>query len=197
MNTSLNVFTTALRAWFDIAEWRKSDAKYNWTLAQLARLPVKWYGGADLSKMHDLTACCLFGHYKGVDIIIPHCWFPRPAAEIKANKDQIPLFGWKDDGWLDMTNDKVTNYSDIVRWFKKRRAEGFRLRRIGHDPKFCREYFVEMKRSISRSRLKCKPLSSNPRGSAISKSPRSKAHSTICTLNRWSIACRTSPVLKS
>lgn len=146
LNTSLNIFTAALRAWFDIIEWRKSDAKYNWTLAQLARLPIKWYGGADLSKMHDLTACCLFGHYKGVDIIIPHCWFPRPAAEIKANKDQIPLFGWKDDGWLDMTNDKVTNYSDIVRWFKKRRAEGFRLRRIGHDPKFCREYFVEMKK---------------------------------------------------
>lgn len=146
LNKSLNVTTNAIKAWFDIQEFRKSDEKYNWKLPELAKLPIRWYGGADLSKMHDLTACCLFGHYKGVDIIIPHCWFPRPAAVVKATQDQIPLFGWMEDGWLDMTNDKVTNHSDVVRWFKKRRAEGFKIRRVGHDPKFCREYFVEMQK---------------------------------------------------
>ena len=146
LNKSLNVTTNAVKAWFDIQEFRKSDEKYNWTLPELAKLPIRWYGGADLSKMHDLTACCLFGHYKGVDIIIPHCWFPRPAAVVKATQDQIPLFGWQEDGWLDMTNDKVTNHSDVVRWFKQRRAQGFKIRRVGHDPKFCREYFVEMQK---------------------------------------------------
>ena len=64
---------------------------------------------------------------------------------VKAQQDQIPLFGWLKDGWLDMTNDKVTNYHDVVMWYKKRRAEGFKIRRVGHDRKFCREYFVEMK----------------------------------------------------
>lgn len=145
LNKSLNVFTASLRAWFDIEEFRRSDSKYNWTMDDLRKLPIKWYGGSDLSKLHDLTAACLFGHYKGVDIIIPHCWFPLTAATVKAREDQIPLFGWKDDGWLDMTNDAVTNHSDVVRWYKDRRADGFKIRRIGHDRKFCREYYLEMK----------------------------------------------------
>lgn len=144
-NKSLNVFTGGLRAWFDIEEFRRSDAKYDWTLAQLAKLPIQWYGGSDLSKLYDLTTACAFGHYKGVDIIIPHCWFPATAAAVKANEDQIPLFGWKEDKWLDMTNDTVTNHSDVVRWYKARRSEGFKFRRIGHDRKFCREYYIEMK----------------------------------------------------
>lgn len=145
LNKSLNVFTASLRAWFDIEEFRRSDGKYNWTMDDLRRLPIKWYGGSDLSKLHDLTAACLFGHYNGVDIIIPHCWFPLTAATVKAREDQIPLFGWKDDGWLDMTNDAVTNHSDVVRWYKDRRSDGFKIRRIGHDRKFCREYYLEMK----------------------------------------------------
>lgn len=145
LNKSLNVTTNAVKAWFDIAEFRKSDEKYDWTLKQLAKLPIRWYGGTDLSKMYDLTAGALFGHYKGVDIIIPHCWFPRPAAMVKAQQDQIPLFGWQEDGWLDMTNDKVTNHHDVVSWYKKLRSSGFKIRRVGHDRKFCREYFVEMK----------------------------------------------------
>lgn len=147
LQKSLNVFTAALSAWFDIEEFRRSDRKYDWTMEELRKLPIKWYGGSDLSKLHDLTAACLFGNYKGVDIIIPHCWFPRTAAVVKAREDQIPLFGWKDDGWLDMTNDAVTNHSDVVRWYKDRRTEGFKIRRIGHDRKFCREYYLEMKKA--------------------------------------------------
>ena len=147
LHKSLNVFTASLKAWFDIEEFRRSDRKYDWTMEDLRRLPIRWYSGSDLSKLHDLTATCLFGHYKGVDIIIPHCWFPRAAAAVKAREDQIPLFGWKDDGWLDMTNDAVTNHSDVVRWYKERRADGFKIKRIGHDRKFCREYYLEMKRA--------------------------------------------------
>ena len=146
LQKSLNVFTAALNAWFDIEEFRRSDRKYDWSMDELKRLPIRWYGGTDLSKLHDLTAACLFGHYKGVDIIIPHCWFPRAAAAVKAHEDQIPLFGWEDDEWLDLCNDNVLNHSDVVRWYKDRRADGFRLRRIGHDRKFCREYYLEMKK---------------------------------------------------
>lgn len=147
LQKSLNVFIAALRAWFNVDEFRASDSKYSWTIPELAKLPVKWYGGSDLSKLHDLTASALFGHYNGVDIIIPHCWFPRAAAAVKAREDEIPLFGWEEDGWLDMSNDKVTNHSEIVKWYKDLRDKGFKIRRVGHDRKFCREYFVEMKQA--------------------------------------------------
>lgn len=142
---SLNVYSNALTAYFDIEEFRRSDEKYTWTLQELARLPVDWYGGADLSKLHDLTAAALFGNYKGVDIVITHAFFPVVAAHEKAEKDQIPLFGWADDGWLTMCNSPTVNQADIIKWFISMRNMGFKIRQVGHDRKFCREYFVGMK----------------------------------------------------
>jgi phage terminase large subunit-like protein len=97
--------------------------------------------------MHDLTAACLFGNYKGVDIIIPHAWFPVIAATDKAEKDNIPLFGWMDDGWLTMTNTPTTEYSDVVRWFMEMRERGFKIVQVGHDRKFGREYIRLMRQA--------------------------------------------------
>lgn len=142
---SLNVYTNAMSAYFDIDQFRDSDQKYSWTLEQLAKLPIKWYGGADLSKLGDLTAAALYGNYKGVDIIITHAFFPIVAAHLKAEKDQIPLFGWEEDGWLTMCNAPVVNQADIINWFVQMRKSGFKIEQVGHDRKFCREYFIGMK----------------------------------------------------
>lgn len=142
---SLNVYTNAIKAYFDIDEFRRSDKQYNWTLDELSRLPIDWFGGADLSRMHDLTAAALFGNYKGVDIVITHAFFPVVAAHKKADEDNIPLFGWADDGLLTMCNSPTVNQADVVNWFVSMRKRGFRVRQVGHDRKFCREYFVGMK----------------------------------------------------
>ena len=142
---SLNVYTNAMKAYFDIEEFRRSDAKYDWTLDELAKLPVDWYGGADLSRLHDLTAAALYGNYRGTDIIITHGFFPVTAAAKKADEDNIPLYGWKDDGWLTMSNAPTVNHADIVNWFIGMRKKGFKIRQVGHDRKFCREYFIGMK----------------------------------------------------
>ena len=142
---SLNVYTNALKAYFNIDEFRASDQKYDWTLEQLSKLPIDWYGGADLSKLHDLTAASIFGHYKGVDIIITHAFFPIVTAHVKADEDNIPLFGWQDDGLLTMCNSPTVNHADVVNWFIDMRKRGFKIRQVGHDRKFCREYFIGMK----------------------------------------------------
>ena len=142
---SLNVYSNSLKAWFDIDVFRKSDGEYNWSLDQLAKLPIDWYGGADLSRLHDLTAAALFGHYKGTDIIITHAFFPVTAAHLKADQDNIPLFGWAEDGWLTLCNSPTVNHADIVNWFIEMRKRGFKIRQVGHDRKFCREYFIGMK----------------------------------------------------
>lgn len=144
---SLNVYTNALKAYFDIDEFRKSDKKYDWTIDQLAKLPIQWYGGADLSKLHDLTAAALFGNYQGVDIIITHAFFPVVAAHLKADQDNIPLFGWADDGWLTLCNSPTVNQADVIKWFCDMRNKGFKIKQIGHDRKFCREYFIGMKQA--------------------------------------------------
>ena len=145
LSRSLNIYTSATKAYFNIDEFRSSDKKYSWTLEELAKLPVKWYGGTDLSKLHDLTAACLFGNYKGVDIVITHAWFPIVAATLKAEEDNIPLFGWKDDGWLTMTNGPTVNHAEVVNWFVEMKKKGFKISQVGHDRKFCREYFIGMK----------------------------------------------------
>ena len=142
---SLNVYTNAMAAYFDIEEFRRSDQGYDWTLDQLAKLPIDWYGGADLSKLHDLTAAALFGRYKGADILITHAFFPVVAAHLKADQDNIPLFGWAEDGWLTLCNSPTVNHSDVVAWFENMRKRGFKIRQVGHDRKFCREYFLGMK----------------------------------------------------
>lgn len=145
---SLNVFTSAMKAWFDIDEFRRSDSQYEWSLQELAKLPVRWYGGADLSRTYDLTAACLYGQYQGVDIIITHAFFPVTEAVRKADEDGIPLFGWKDEGWLTMCNSPTVNMGDIVNWFISMRNMGFKISLVGHDRKFAgEEYFPMMKKA--------------------------------------------------
>lgn len=148
LSRSLDIYTSALKAWFDIDEFKASDAKYNWTLEELAKLNINWYGGADLSRMYDLTAAALYGNYKDVDIIIAHAFFPITQAAAKAEEDNIPLFGWQDDGWLTMCNSPTVNISDIVNWFISMRDKGFKIKAVGHDRKFAgEEYFPAMKKA--------------------------------------------------
>lgn len=155
----VNVFTSSLKAYFAIQEFRQSNKVAGeklgidprWTLQKklehLAKLKVNWYGGTDLSKLHDLTASALHGEYQGIDITIGHCWFPVIAAHEKADQDNIPLFGWMDDGWLNMVNAPTNDAATVVNWFKAMRSMGFKIRQVGHDRKFCREYFIEMKKA--------------------------------------------------
>ncbi|MDF2609055.1 MAG: phage terminase, large subunit [Lachnospiraceae bacterium] len=159
LSKSLNIYTSAMKAYFNIDEFKTSDRKYTWTLEDLKHLPVNWFGGADLSKLHDLTASALYGNYLqkavfgagisrkeiDVDIAITHAWFPIVAAHKKADDDGIPLFGWLDDGWLTMSNAPVVNHAEIVNWFIAMKRQGFKIKQVGHDRKFCREYFIGMK----------------------------------------------------
>lgn len=144
---SLNVYTNSMKSWFDIDEFRRSDMQYTWTLDELAKLPIDWYGGADLSRMYDLTAAALYGQYEDVDIIITHAFFPITQAHRKADEDNIPLFGWAEDGWLTMCNSPTINIADIVNWFVKMRDMGFRIKQVGHDRKFAGEEYIPLMRA--------------------------------------------------
>lgn len=146
LSRSLNIYTAAMRAWFDIEEFRASDKKYHWTLEELARLGINWYGGADLSRMYDLTAAALFGTYQGVDIIITHAFCPEVLAVQKGDNDKIPLYDWLDNGWLTMSNTPTMNASDVVKWFIEMRNKGFKIRQVGHDRKFAGEEYLPLMR---------------------------------------------------
>lgn len=160
LTRSLNVFVSSFKAWFNIDEFVRSDTRYNFTLPQLVKLVKSWYGGADLSKLHDLTAAAIVGEIpakaaattewtpkENVLVIIPHCWFPVVAAAEKADKDNIPLFGWKEDGWLDMPNEPSMDPTEPVKQFQLWKKSGFAIKKVGHDRKFARPYYAAMKKA--------------------------------------------------
>jgi phage terminase large subunit-like protein len=99
--------------------------------------------------MFDLTAAALFGYCKQYDvyIVITHAFFPASQAAKKADEDEIPLFGWKDDGWLTICNSATVNYTDVVNWFISMRNKGFKITQVGMDRKFGREFFIGMKQA--------------------------------------------------
>ena len=142
----LNVYTSSIKSYFNLDTFKKSDSNYDWSIKELIKLNIDWFGGADLSKMHDLTAAALYGTYKGIDIVITHAFFPITRAHLKADEDNIPLFGWQDDGWLTMANGDITNHSDVVKWFVDMREQGFKIKQVGFDRKFGEEFYLEMKK---------------------------------------------------
>lgn len=149
---SLNVFTSQIDTYFDMAMVRASDERYNWSLEELAKLPITWYGGADLSKMHDLTGTALHGSYQGVDIAIAHAFIPVSVAHIKAEDDNIPFFWWEEMGWLTMCNSNVIEYEDPVKWFLSMRKLGFKIKWVGYDRRYSREFVLKMKKAGFRMR---------------------------------------------
>ena len=147
LNKSLNIYTNALNTYFDVFQAHESDKKYSWTLEELAKLPIDWYGGADLSKMYDLTGTALHGRYKDVDISISHGFIPIVTAHLKAEEDQIPFFWWKEQGWLTLCNSDIIEYEDVVRWFLWMREMGFKIKWVGYDRRYSREFVLKMKKA--------------------------------------------------
>ena len=162
MSRSLNKFVSSFKAWFDVSKFQRSDGHYNWTQQELSKLVKNWYGGADLSKLHDLTAACIVGEIpqkiaakacpnwtppEDVLVIIPHAWFPLVSAAQKADEDKIPVFGWQSDGWLDMPNTESMDPREPVKQFRAWRDSGFNIVKVAHDKKFAEKYQLAMKQA--------------------------------------------------
>ncbi len=143
LNKSLNIYTNVASSYFDMLEVQTSDEQYNWTVEELAKLPITWTAGADLSVLHDLTAGCLYGEYQGVSITISHGFIPITQAQRKAEEDNIPFFWWADEGWLTLCNSETVDFHEIVKWFISMRSMGFRIKCCGFDKYKSRE-FVRM-----------------------------------------------------
>lgn len=144
---SLNVFTSSVKTYFDMGTVRTSDEKYNWTIEELAKLPIQWYGGADLSKRHDLTGTALHGRYKDVDISITHGFIPITVAYQKAEEDNIPFFWWEEEGWLTLCNTSVVDFEEPVKWFLAMKKLGFKIKWVGYDRRYSREFVLKMKKA--------------------------------------------------
>lgn len=145
LSKELNVYVNNVKTYFDMDVVSESDEKYSWTLEELAKLPITWYGGADLSKMFDLTGTALHGRYGDVQICIAHGFMPVAQATIKADSDNIPFFEWKEEKWLTLCNSEVINYAEVADWFVAMRKMGFKIKEVGYDRRYSREFVKIMK----------------------------------------------------
>ena len=166
LNKSLNIYTNTMSAYFDIGEVQYSDEEaYKELQAKLkipkgkaipletlAKLPnVHWFGGADLSKMFDLTGACIYGRYEDIDITIAHGFIPITQAKAKAEEDNIPFFWWEEKKWLTMTNSELVDYEEVVKWFKNMRDNiGFKIKAVAFDKYNSRDFV----RSMEKQRFK-------------------------------------------
>jgi phage terminase large subunit-like protein len=160
LNKSLNIYTNTMSTYFDVGAVQYSNEQSEKVLKtllkikehqeitheMLSKLPIQWIGGADLSKVHDLTASCLYGQYEGIDISISHGFIPITTAKLKSEEDNIPLFWWKDKGWLTMTNSPVVDYEEVVKWFKSMRDKGFKIKQVVFDKYNSRDFVKSMER---------------------------------------------------
>jgi phage terminase large subunit-like protein len=112
----------------------------------LAQLPIQWFGGADLSKMFDLTGAAIYGRYENIDIAITHGFIPITQARAKAEEDNIPFWYWKDHGWLTLTNSELVDYEEVVKWFKEMRNKGFKIKTVAFDKYNSREFVRSMEK---------------------------------------------------
>lgn len=156
LNKSLNIYTNTMSSYFNMAEVQISDEAANKeleaklggpvTLEALAKLPVQWFGGADLSKMFDLTGACIYGRYEEIDITITHGFIPVTQAKAKAEEDNIPFFWWEEQGWLTMTNSELVDYEEVVKWFKRMKEMGFKVKAVAFDKYNSRDFVRSMER---------------------------------------------------
>ena len=157
-NKTLNVFTTSSETFFDIDEFKYSDSLYNWSIDDLLKLNLNWYGYADLSVLHDLSASGLYANYKykekdengntiakDIDIVISQAYFPLPLAIAKAQESNMPLQEWQEEGWATLSNTDVVQPSDITGWFVMMKKMGFKIKQVNFDKKSAMEFAITMR----------------------------------------------------
>ncbi len=157
-NKTLNVFTASSETFFDIDEFKYSDSLYDWSIDDLLKLNLTWYGYADLSVLHDLSASGLYANYKhktkdengntiikDVDIVISQAFFPLPLAIAKAQESNMPLQEWEQEGWATLSQTDVVQPSDITGWFVMMKKMGFKIKQVNFDKKSAMEFAITMR----------------------------------------------------
>ena len=157
-NKTLNVFTTSSETFFDIDEFKYSDSLYDWSIDDLLKLNLTWYGYADLSVLHDLSASGLYANYKyktkdsqgnkitkDIDIVISQAFFPLSLAIAKAQESNMPLQEWQEEGWATLSQTDVLQPSDITGWFVAMKSLGFKIKQVNFDKKSAMEFAITMR----------------------------------------------------
>jgi phage terminase large subunit-like protein len=125
----LNLMTKQDQSWLDMNAW--SELKRGYTEEDL--LGEECFAGIDLASTRDLTALVLLFPFPDGFKVLSYFWAPRDKAEERSQEDQVPYLTWADQGHIELTPGKYTDY-DIVEYRLKELSEKFRITEIAFDP---------------------------------------------------------------
>lgn len=132
----LNIWTDAEKIWIPSEVWNKNAAKLHFQNSYLIEDFAKYpcYAGIDLSSSLDFTALSLLFDLKdGRYMNFWRYYIPEDSQEKRAVKDNLNFRLWADQGFINITEGNVVDYS-FMRKDIANLAEQVKFEQISYDP---------------------------------------------------------------
>lgn len=107
----LNQWTESETRWIGPEKWDAIGEPYS----ERDFAGMECYGGLDLSTTTDLSSLSIVVPYNEKLYLLAWCWMARERARERQERDRVPYMQWAKEGWLELTDGNVIDYSYIRR----------------------------------------------------------------------------------
>tara|TARA_Y100000004_G_scaffold121532_1_gene136622 strand:- start:4755 stop:6443 length:1689 start_codon:yes stop_codon:yes gene_type:complete len=137
LNKQLNIWTDVEQAWIQIDSWNTCEQGFT----EDDLLGKLCYGGMDLARVNDLSACAyFFPKQEGLstNVIMVDFFIPEHDLKGREDRDRVPYKLWAEKFNLTLTNGKTTDW-DFIKHSILKRNEQFKIDSFGYDRHFAGE----------------------------------------------------------
>lgn len=127
-----NIWVQQEVRWLDLGEWQRSGKPID--LDALRGQPC--FGGLDLATKIDMNAFALvFPPFAERNdwVVLMRYWVPGDNVEQRIKRDRVPYNIWADEGYLELTDGNIADYS-VIRHRIKEDGDLYSIQEIGFDP---------------------------------------------------------------
>lgn len=139
---SLNLRMREQVKWLDLTKWDRLDGEVDRAKLRGRRA----WGGLDLSAVSDFTAWAVWveSNRPGAELdLLARFWIPEERAEDLERKLQVPITRWVADGWLNLTEGDVIDYT-AVKSAIIGDCKHFDMQRVSYDRMFAGQMVQEL-----------------------------------------------------
>tara|TARA_R100000773_G_scaffold29104_1_gene24995 strand:- start:10728 stop:12419 length:1692 start_codon:yes stop_codon:yes gene_type:complete len=145
MNKELNIWTDTASQWLRTAAW---DACENKQLKESDLYGLQCYGGMDLARVNDLSACAYFFPVQkglGKATVLVDFFIPEHDLKLREDRDGVPYGYWAAEHSLTLTLGKTTDW-DFIKESILTRYGQFNVLDFGYDRHFAGELVSSLER---------------------------------------------------
>lgn len=144
LNKHLNIWTDVEQAWIATEDWNACESD----LTEEDLYGKVCYGGMDLARVNDLSACAyFFPKQEGLDkaTVIVDFFIPKEFLRERIDRDRVPYDMWAKHHNLILTEGKTTDWDFIKHSVLKRNGQ-FNIKEFGYDRHFAGELVSSLER---------------------------------------------------